>query len=459
MPGFVNLIELASGHIAGIDVDGQVKIATNSDPTKMGGTKIFDAEGRSIIVEENGALSVSQDNLIFNETVDGAAINTSRWTYSSSGMSLAQTNGFMVLNSGGAVTAGAYAILQSILQIPFYGVLPTEVEISAKTPVQPQSNLIQEIGFGNATTNAAPTDGCFFRWTTSGNFQAVINNSGVETTMTIATAPTNDIMTLFSFVFTEDKVQFKIDDVVVAEIPTPPGLAYPCDAGHLPIFFRVYNGGSSPGAAPKLSIGAVTAVQLSLNQIRPFTHILSDLGMGGYQSPTTPFAQTPNRAASSAAASLALSNTVPSLTTLGGEWQFAAVAAAVTDWALMAYQVPAPYKLRVYGIHVWASVRGIAVVTPTELDWVLGVNSSGASLATAESPPTSWAPKRIPIGRHAFQALAGIGVQPPDVYRRFEVPMVVDAGRYLHVILRVPAGAATASLLFAGGVFIDCQHE
>src|SRR6202007_237535 len=127
------------------------------------------------------------------------------------------------------------------------------------------------------------------------------------------------------------------------------------------------------------------------------------------------------RAASSAAASLSLSNTVPSLTTLGGEWQIAALAPANTDYALMAYQVPSPYKLRVYGIHIWATVRGVAVVTPTELDWVIGINSSGASLATAESPPTTWAPKRIPIGRHAFAALAGIGVQAPDIYRRFEV--------------------------------------
>lgn len=456
---FYQRIQGSSGGAADVDSDGQLLAKLNADPAKAGAVRLYDSAGAPIIVEENGALSVSQDNLIFNETVDGNAVNTNRWTYAVSGMTVAQANSFITLNNASAVTANAYAILQSILQIPFYGVLPTEVEISAKVTVQPQANFTIELGFGNLATTAAPTDGCFFRWTPSGTFVAVVNNAGAETISAPLTAPTSDVLTLFSFVFAEDAVQFKIGDVTVAELETPPALGYPVNVGHLPIIFRTLNASSAPGAAPKLAIGAVTAVQLSLNQVRPFIHVLSDLGFAGYQSPVPPFAQTANRGASSAAASLALSNTVPSLTTLGGEWQFAALAAAVTDYALFAYQVPSPYKLRAYGVHIWAAVLGAAIVTPTILDWVLGINCSAASLATAESPPTTWAPKRIPVGHHAFLALAGIGAQSPDVYRRFEVPMVVDAGRYLHIILRVPNGANTANLLFRGGVFVDAQHE
>lgn len=459
MSWLFKLLDAAGVNQAVVDADGQVATRLSDDPAKAGAVKLYDASGNPIVVEENGALSVSQDALLFCEQVDGNSINTNRWTYAVSGMTVVQASGFITLNNGGAVTAGAYAILQSILQIPFYGTLPVEVEISGKVPVQPQSNFTVEIGVGSATGAGAPTDGCFFRWSPSGAFLAVVNNAGGETTVAITPIPVSDVQTLFGLTIAEDHVQFSIDDELVADIQNPAGLAFPFSAGHQPLFMRVFNAGSSPGAAPKFSLGQATAFQASINQVRPWTHVLSDQGMAGYQSPVSPFTQTPNRGASSSPSSLSLSNTTPSLTTLGGEWQVAALAAANTDYALMAYQVPAPFKLRVYGIHVWACTLGAAIVTPTMLDWALGLNSSAASLATAESPPATWAPKRIPIGRHLFAASAPVGTAAPDVYRRFEVPMIVDAGRFLHVILRIPNGANTANLLYSGGVFIDAQHE
>lgn len=459
MSWFFKLLGNAGVNTAEIDANHQLMVATNSDPTKAGAVLLYDAEGTAIVSEENGALSVSQDGMLFCEQVDGSAINTNRWTYSTSGMTVAQANGFITLNSAAAVTANSYAILQSVLQIPFYGSLPVEIEFAGKVPVQPQSNFTIEIGVGAVATNAAPTDGAFFRWTATGAFQAVVNNAGSETTASLTPPPTSNTKTLFTLIVAEDHVVFKINDVTIANIANPAGLAFPFSAGHQPIVMRVYNAASVPGAAPQFLLGQCTAFQIAVNQIRPWTHVLSDIGLGGYQSPVSPFTQTGNRAASSAPASLALSNTTPSLTTLGGEWQVASISAANTDYALVGYQVPAPFKLRIYGIHIWANVLGAAIVTPTVLDWALGLNCSAASLATAESPPTTWAPKRIPIGKHNFLALAGIGASAPDIYRRFEVPMIVDAGRWFHVILRIPNGAATVSLLYSGGIFVDAQHE
>lgn len=447
-----------SANTAEVDSNKQLLVRTNPDPTKAGAVLLFDATGNPINVEENGSLSVSQDNLIFNEQVDGNAVNMNKWITSAAVLAVAQANGFITLNSVNVTTANGYAILTSILNLPFYGDLPTEVVLCAKVTAQPQANATIEMGLGQAATNATPTDGAFFRWTSTGAFQAVVNNAGTETAVTAGTPPANGIKTTFAIIVAEDHIQFTVNDLQVADIINPTGLAYPFNAGHQPIFARVITGSSQPSQAPQLAIGQVTAVQLSINQFRPWQHVLADMGLGAYQSPTV-FTQTANRAASSSASSLSLSNTVPSLTTLGGEWQVAALAAAVTDYALFAFQVPSPFRLKVFGIRLWGAAIGAAIVTSTVLDWVIGLNSSGASLATADSPPASWAPRRIPIGQHIFPISAALFQSAPDIVQRFEAPLIADSARYLHIILRIPNGASTGSLLYRGGVFIDGQFE
>lgn len=457
--GFLqSLLGKASGNVAEVDGNDQLLVALNTDPTKIGGVKLYDADGNAITVEENGSLAVSQDSLIFTEQVDGNTINTNKWITSASVLALAQASGYITLNSANAVTANGYAILTSILNLPFYGDLPTEVVLCAKISAQPQANATIELGLGYAATNATPTDGAFFRWSATGSFLAVVNNSGAETTASAGTAPANGIKTTFGIIVAEDHVQFIVNDVKVADIANPAGLSYPFNAGHQPIFARVVTGSGSPSQAPQVSIGQITGVQLSINQYREWRHVLADMGLSSYQSPTT-FAQTGNRANSSAPASLTPSNTVAGSAALGGEWQIAAAAAANTDLALFAFQVSAQYRLKVYGVRIWSAVSGAAIVTPAILDWALGINGSAVSLATADSPPTSWAPRRIPIGSHCFIAGAGIGTSAPDINQRFDAPLIVDSLRYLHVILRVPNGAATSSLLYRGGVFIDGQFE
>lgn len=340
-----------------------------------------------------------------------------------------------------------------------YGDLPVEVTFSGMVTQAAQANVTFEAGIGSCSGTSLPTDGAYIRVTPAGAFQCVTNYGGSETIVTVAgESLLVGARVLFKIGVVEDHVQFFVNDTKVADVLNPPGNSYPFAAGHQPVFVRVYNGGSAPVTAQKILIGQVIAVQTSMEQNKPWTHLLAEMGQGSYQSPTA-FTQTANRVGSSAPASLTLSNTVASLTTLGGEWQFAALAAANTDYALMAFQVPAPYRMKVYGVRIWSAVIGAAIVTPTVLDWVLGLNASAASLATADSPPTSWAPRRIPVGTHAFLALAGIGQAAPDIIQRFDAPLVVDAGRYFHVILRVPYGAATGSQLFRGGVLIDAQFE
>lgn len=66
---FLSLLGKASGNIAEVDSSNQLLVALNADPTKIGGVKLYDADGGALSTEENGSLSISQDNPIFFEQV------------------------------------------------------------------------------------------------------------------------------------------------------------------------------------------------------------------------------------------------------------------------------------------------------------------------------------------------------------------------------------------------------
>jgi hypothetical protein len=54
---------------------------------------------------------------------------------------------------------------------------------------------------------------------------------------------------------------------------------------------------------------------------------------------------------------------------------------------------------------------------------------------------------------------AGIGAPVECIKRKFGVPLVVDGGRFFHVIVQVPIGTATASQVIRGDVFVNCYFE
>jgi hypothetical protein len=203
----------------------------------------------------------------------------------------------------------------------------------------------------------------------------------------------------------------------------------------------------------------VIVTQQDLNQNKPWDFQMAGIGRGSFQSPVSAFGQTANHTNSTSPASATLSNTAAGYATLGGRYQLAAVGGAATDFALFAFQVPAGYQLFIANISIACMNTGaIGGLTGTILDWAVGVNGSAVSLATADGAGT-WASRRIPLGMQAFGISAAIGVAAPDINRRFDVPLVVDSGRYLHIILQVPAGLATASQVLRGDVFINGFFE
>ncbi len=169
--------------------------------------------------------------------------------------------------------------------------------------------------------------------------------------------------------------------------------------------------------------------------------------------------QTANHANSTSPTSATLSNTAAGYTTLGGRFQFAALAGAATDYALFAYQVPSNAKLIIDSIAISTVNTGAAVATTaTILDWSVGLDCTAVSLATTDSDP-AFAPRRIPLGMQAFLNGDAIGTIARDIKRDFKNPLVVAPGNYFHIILQMPVASATASQVIRGDVTVNGWFE
>jgi len=63
---------------------------------------------------------------------------------------------------------------------------------------------------------------------------------------------------------------------------------------------------------------------------------------------------------------------------------------------------------------------------------------------------------RTPLGAQSIPVGAAIGAMADrSITRQFDTPIVVGPGRFLHLVLRVPVGTATASQVIAGMASIN----
>ena len=424
-----------------------------------------DNTNRVIRTDRIGSLRMGNDTLLLHDDIEGATVNTWLWTQSLSTMTMTQVaNTGINFNAGASIAANTYAILTSQKQFSKMQAAPIRCRFRLKAT--PAVNSVVEIGFCAPTTNAAQiVTGAYFRLTTSGTIVPVLsfNSSDVVQGTDMSTA-IGAISGGFNNYFTcgiwidDDYVMFNIQDVAtglsIAEqtLQIPRTQARTLSATHLPFSARLYNTATGPATAPSIIIGDVMVLGLDLLTNKPWSHQLAGTANSGEILPTT-FAQASNFTNSTVAANATLSNTAGGYTTLGGLYSFAAVAGAVTDYALFAFTVPAPYTFYCTSIYITTYNTGAAsATTPTLMHWSVANNSSAVSLATAGLARTTLGAQSIPIA-------AAIGYSVPDLNVQFPTPLVTNGGRIFHVILRMPVGTATASQVIQGSVMINGYFE
>lgn len=423
-----------------------------------------------IRTDRKGNLMIGNYIPEFFDFFEGATIHAQKWSATNTTFVPAQTTiGGYNFNSTNLTTASAVAILQT--QRLFYKIQRMPLQIKQRLRHSMVTNGIADFGFGvpSGTTLLVPNGTCF-RLTNSGTLQGVITYNGAE--IAIANIVSNVASNgntiggnlnmsnsyytnnyfVYDIIIDDDNAVFTVQDTSTGELigmlslPVPNNYQSIWGSTGLPVYNRVYNNGA-PASSSTYILTGIQVLSTDVFNNMDASQLAGNLGMSAGRQPFTGV-QNENHTNSSAPASATLSNTAAGYTTLGGRFQFAAVAGAATDFALFGFTVPAGSRFICEGIRIETYNTGAAVATTASvLEWAMGFNSSAVSLATANIIRRQLGVQSFPVG-----AAIGAAANPIDV--TFITPEVVESGRFLHVILNLPIGTATASQIIRGQVMI-----
>lgn len=455
----------SSSDVAGVTTSGELKVNLPSDKANSGfavaTSEVSTATDPGGRVLRSGEVSgdfrsrVGLDRPMFDLSFEGAVISQALIQQNLTSMTVAQSGGLLTLNNAASTTATQAANIRTYRTFPLHGSFPTYCEMWLSLNNETVANAVVEFGFGFATGVAAPTDGLFFRYNAAGALQGVINAAGVETQSATLTSPTTAVVHHWVIVWTNEGAEFWIDDVLQAIVATPNGAAKPTSSRELPLFARVYNSGT-PASARKINVGYLSVSAGDADMDMEASHMLSAMGGGGYQvQPGTASGQTATFAVGAApAAGTWTASTAPATNSLGGLWTSPATmpAGAETDYPMFAYLNPAGTStlsgktLIVTGVKVHETlVTTVIGATPAQFVWGIGVGSTASSLATTDAAATV-GPRRVVIGIQTLAATAAVGtatVQTPYLDLS-AAPMVVPAGTYLHITMRLLSNTAAS---------------
>lgn len=460
-----------------LDAGGNVKVALTNTPAQMGGVRMFSendhgaATGSPLLRSPESSmdfrLRVGSDSVWDTEQFNYVAQNTSKHKYTPTTMTMTWAGGALNTNGSSITTTATAAQIQTYRHFPLLGsgTIYAETTMCLSNAMAANINL----DFGLMTLAAAgtsiPTDGVYFRINSAGII-GVINSNGTETTTSaMAFTQSINVFNKFLICISQSEIEFWIDDVLMKSVNRGNGVSQPMYAASAPFAIRHHNTGVA-GAVVQGKFGGYSVSEGDVDTNRLWASAMAGQGLSGVQGASgMTQGQTANNANSAAPATAALSNTAAGYATLGGKFVFAAPAGAETDYSLFAYLNPVPTtgitgrNLVIRGVWLDTFNAVVAVAgTPTVLEWSLGVGATAVSLATAEAAATR-APRRITLGCQSFLvgALAGAPAERVDI--NLDAPVVVEPGTYVHVILRVPYGTATATELFRGQVGFNCYWE
>lgn len=409
------------------------------------------------------------------EVFEGATLNVQKWTAAATSFTGAQATlvGYNFNNAGIAGTAVAVASLISQRLFQRIMRVPLQLKIRLRHALVSGSNADFGFGVPSGTTVIVP-NGVSFRIASSGVVTGVVTYNGAEIAVAAIKSQvdtngntidgdlnmsdayyTANYFT-YDIVIDDDNALFTVQDTSTGDIigllslPLPVAFQKMWGATALPVFKRLYNQ-SIPASVPVFIATELQVLSTDWRINPTMDELAGSLGLSGGRNPFTG-APTENHTNSAAPASATLSNTAAGYTTEGGKFQFAAVAGAETDYALFGLQIPAGgrYLCKGFKIDIF-NMGAVSAGTPTLLEFAAGFNSSAVSLATANIVRKQLGAISVPVGAVVGQYIGTIDIN-------FEVPQVVESGRFLHLILKVPVGTATASQIIRGTAHIRGRY-
>jgi hypothetical protein len=406
-----------------------------------------------------GNLGVNSVQPVLWEQFESTTLNTQRWVNNAVTFVTATTVTGINLNSTSLTTASAVNVNLSNKRI--FRTARSPIVYKCRTRVSNYANSQNDWGLADTVSGAAQiANGAYFQVTTAGTIQCVLTTASTDTTSPLTWVSgsfnVNNFYT-WDILVDDDSVTFTVQDtstgrvVANATIKIPLAAARMFAATHLSAFNRCFCTATPPATAPVHIASFIYLGFLDMQPNKSWSEVLATNSMGGLINPLT-IAQLAQNTNSAEPSSATLSNTAAGYTTLGGKFQFAAVAGAATDYVLFGFQVPAGLTLvvRSITIDIWNTVAAVAT-TPTLFTWHLMANSATVSAASTGI--------RRFIGAQSLPIGAVAGTSAAQIVKNFQVPIHTDGNRFFGILLRMPVGTATATEVFAGAVDVDCYFE
>lgn len=447
---------------------GAVRMFSENDPGNILGTAYL----KSPETSQDYRLRVGMDTYLLDHTFSETSPDTTRWKISGiSTMTTAMATGFITLNAGLASTvSGNYVSWSSLRHFRIRGAASLYVEIDGSINTMPILNQVIELGMFLPVAGTVPGDGIYYRLTPAGLI-GVINYNGTETPtgVLLATVPAVTAKK-FAFAISDSDIEFWIDDVLYGELTVPASQSSPCLTDCLPVTLMQRNAGVvSATAQGNIKIGNVTVTAGDMNYNKTFAAQMCGMGHMGYQAQAGATMGTTAAFANATAATTvtggALSQTVTLATGLGGQIGITAAVPGI-DGLVFNYTNPVgsvtqpPRNLTITGIKISAVNIGAAVATtPSTISWSLAFGGSSANLAVAEAVALTAATvksfRRVPLGISSWIVGAVVGQTAPDVYMKFDSPIIVHPGEMVALVAKFIQGTATASQV----IFVNATYD
>lgn len=415
---------------------------------------------RALNVDRRGSMQLAPIILGLNETIESTVIDTqSKWTTTATTMAATQAAATGILINSGAITTTNtnYALVS---QRRFERKLRNPLFARFRARLLGATNTTIEVGFGDSTGATACANGAYWQVTSAGVVQPVYTYNSVDITGTnIASLLTAGNYYQWGIIVDDDSVTFACQNTATEEMISEQTIQLPVTqtkqwaATHVPFVARCFIG-TAAGTAPAVQLTEVCVGYMDGSGVlnKPWSHVAGEFKPAIW-SPVAPTTSTVSWTNSAEPTSATLSNTAAGYTTLGGKFQFAAVAGATTDFCLFGYTVPAPYTFYCTGISISTWNVGAAVATtPHLLQWFAVPNQSAVSLATGTG--------RLALGSQSIAVGAAVGANfDREIVRTFQTPLVTQGGRFFDIGVRIPVGTATASQVIAGIVGVEGYFE
>ena len=453
LPGFD-----ASGVAQGGGIENSVAFISEVDSGEVTGSR----DVLSQEVDDDYRGREAHDNLVFQHQFSETAQDTTKTVHTFTTLTATQSASGMLTNSGNitTTTTGMSHVTRAMFRVGGTETLVCETSVSFSGP--PVTNTTIDFGafIPGAANPYAPTDGVYFRLTSSGLF-GVVNFNGTETTTAVFPLSggtgtfvyTANIVYRFLIQATNVRTTFWINNVKYGEIPTPTGQGFPCLSQALPWACRHSIVGGAAGGNLQalfrdtriLVRGPTYADSMSGVFARAYGNYqgltAATLGtIGTYTNNTNPTAAVPtNTTLAVGAAGL-----------LNQAWETFSLAVN-TDGILQSYQVPTGSsttpgrRLKVVGVKLSSFVQTVLAGGPISRVFALNFGHTAVTLAgteTASFATASTKNRRVillpELTQHitAGQAVNTAISQPGGAVSLLKEPVYVNPGEFVAVSVK-----------------------